>query len=171
MKLLIMSFIIIGCGNPDERGIKHVAQKPVTTKRANKSEETSPSNNKQMNNKKITKEQCAINMSKLVALAQEADRHGGIVKIDDDVWCPTNRQLQETRDAIERHKQNVFNQRVQASKREDDEEEARIRAQANREVHSSRTRMRIGDKCYECPQGISEQECFSKRNELTPYDC
>lgn len=171
MKLLIMSFIIIGCGNPDERGIKHISQSPATTKKVNKSERTSSSNNKQMNSKKMTKEQCAINMSKLAILAQEADRHGGIVKIDDDVWCPTNRQLQETRDAIDRHKQNVFNQKVQASKQEDDEEEARIRAQANREVSSSQIRMKIGNECYTCPQGMSEQECFSRRNELTPYNC
>lgn len=154
--------LFIGCGNPDDRELKYVPSD--STARIQQSKQSKA-------NTPMTEQQCAINMSKLVLLAQEAERHGGIIKIGDNVDCPSDRQLQETRIAIDRHKQNTYNRRVQQAIEEDEQEEARIRAQANRDVHRSTTILRAGDKCYRCPQDMSDQECSSRKSELTPYDC
>lgn len=165
---IIVFLLFIGCGNPNDRELKYVPSDSTTRKPQSKQSNQSKQNT---NNTRMTEQQCAINMSKLVLLAQEAERHGGIIRIDDDVDCPTDRQLKETRIAIDQHKQNIYNQRVQQAQEEAEQQEARLRAQANRDVIRRTTILRVGDKCYKCPQDTSPEECSSRKGELTPYDC
>ena len=135
---IILLLFIVGCGSPEGRDLKYSPQK----QKGSKSISHISQDNRHyiyQSNEQLSDKECAANMAQLLILIQEFKEVGGVVSVGSGVWCPTHAQLQAIRNGIKTQKGHIKIQKAQRlqakidqSKREDDEEEARIRAQANR---------------------------------------
>ena len=139
---IILLLFIVGCGSPEGRGLKYSPQEQEGSKSKTKRIWQDHSEfylslgkvflHVYQSDEQLPDEQCHANMAQLLILIQEFKKVGGVLSMDSDVWCPTYAQLQAMRDGIKKQKALKLQAKIDQSKREDDEEEARIRAQANR---------------------------------------
>lgn len=71
-----------------------------------------------------TEERCAVNMGKLAILVQEGSRYNVNISVDDDVSCPTQKQLQEVRETIDDQIKKIADADADAERIRVEEEEA-----------------------------------------------
>lgn len=114
-------------------------------------------------------DKCAINMARLAILVQEYAAIGGTMTVDDDVDCPTDKQLQDMRHGIKVGKKHVADENLRKAQERADREEERLREWMGR-YDSPAVTFRMGVKCYICEHGdvsICKQKPPEKLEEIS----